>query len=200
MEGEAAVGGVEVRENRPDAALLKSPTLETGESVSITVKPSPNNSSEEVTGEVLNLWMRRARRKFLRGVTVIKITPTGKLVKRGLFIGAKPEYLELISTKLFNTAHHLSDIQTVVQGHASPDFAAFRRLEPNRMPKAEKSLVIHAGDSIISVVFMSVADRMDAQMLIEVERELALAAFRDQAVVTTDRGPSTSDEIVNNTE
>ena len=30
MEGEAAVGGVEVRENRPDAALLKSPTLETG--------------------------------------------------------------------------------------------------------------------------------------------------------------------------
>eukprot|EP01055_Gregarina_sp_Pseudo9_P002433 Gregarina_sp_Pseudo_9__2432@NODE_2722_length_897_cov_119_513986_g2492_i0_p1_GENE_NODE_2722_length_897_cov_119_513986_g2492_i0NODE_2722_length_897_cov_119_513986_g2492_i0_p1_ORF_typecomplete_len144_score31_24SRPalpha_N/PF04086_13/0_11_NODE_2722_length_897_cov_119_513986_g2492_i0392823 len=44
-----------------------------------------------VTPANLYLWLRRCSRKFNRGVTVIKVLPNGKIVRRQLFIGAKPE-------------------------------------------------------------------------------------------------------------
>eukprot|EP01053_Blabericola_migrator_P009469 Blabericola_migrator_1__9468@NODE_5135_length_864_cov_111_718946_g3261_i0_p1_GENE_NODE_5135_length_864_cov_111_718946_g3261_i0NODE_5135_length_864_cov_111_718946_g3261_i0_p1_ORF_typecomplete_len124_score10_84_NODE_5135_length_864_cov_111_718946_g3261_i0207578 len=48
----------------------------------------------EVNEKVLHLWLRRARRKLRNGVTVIKVTNTGKLVRRQFYIGAKPEVSE----------------------------------------------------------------------------------------------------------
>lgn len=54
----------------------------------------PVDENAPVDNEVMTLWLRRARRKFRNGVTVIKITPSGKLVRRQLFIGAKPEVID----------------------------------------------------------------------------------------------------------
>lgn len=87
-----------------------------------------------VTPEVMKGWIRRARRKLCsEGATVIKVTPKGKLVKRQLFVGAKPHYLELISAKLFDTAYFLGDIVKAEHGLNSQDFQAFKDLEPERL-------------------------------------------------------------------
>eukprot|EP01055_Gregarina_sp_Pseudo9_P002554 Gregarina_sp_Pseudo_9__2553@NODE_2821_length_859_cov_139_902439_g2492_i1_p1_GENE_NODE_2821_length_859_cov_139_902439_g2492_i1NODE_2821_length_859_cov_139_902439_g2492_i1_p1_ORF_typecomplete_len158_score41_05SRPalpha_N/PF04086_13/0_13_NODE_2821_length_859_cov_139_902439_g2492_i175548 len=77
-----------------------------------------------VTPANLYLWLRRCSRKFNRGVTVIKVLPNGKIVRRQLFIGAKPEYIELTSTKLFDIAYHLGDIESISQGIQSAEFGA----------------------------------------------------------------------------
>ncbi|EZG89039.1 hypothetical protein GNI_003320 [Gregarina niphandrodes] len=170
---------------------------------------SPDLSKESVNDEVLQLWLRRCRRKYLQGVTVIKVCSNGKLVKRQLYIGAKPEYLELISSKLFDTAYHLSTLETVECTLESTDFDAFRLLQPGCMPKKDKSLVIRindntamgtraemspnahgtAGGRIVSLVFQTVEDRRDAQIYLRAQittlRSVGQNALRDYERVKT---------------
>lgn len=131
-----------------------------------------------VDNTVLNLWLRRAQRKFRNGVTVIKVTSTGKLVRRQFFIGAKPEYIELISTKLFDIAYHLTDVTHIEHGLNSPDFDTYWKTSSQRVPKAEKSLVVHVAGITLSLVFISESDRRDAQMLLRVERRATLDRYK----------------------
>lgn len=56
------------------------------------------------------------------------------MVRVGSFDGyIHPQYLELVSTKLFDTGYHLSDILQISSGCKSEDFEAFRTGEPTRM-------------------------------------------------------------------
>eukprot|EP01056_Protomagalhaensia_sp_Gyna25_P003021 Protomagalhaensia_sp_Gyna_25__3020@NODE_2787_length_889_cov_882_983529_g406_i2_p1_GENE_NODE_2787_length_889_cov_882_983529_g406_i2NODE_2787_length_889_cov_882_983529_g406_i2_p1_ORF_typecomplete_len219_score26_92_NODE_2787_length_889_cov_882_983529_g406_i278659 len=129
---------------------------------------------------VLSLWLRRAQRKFRNGVTVIKVTSTGKLVKRQFYIGAKPEYIELISSKLFDIAYHITDVTRVELGSDSPDFEAYRNTG-DRQPKAERSLIIYVSGVCLSLVFISESDRRDAQFLLRVERRATINHYRHMA-------------------
>eukprot|EP01055_Gregarina_sp_Pseudo9_P001952 Gregarina_sp_Pseudo_9__1951@NODE_2343_length_1032_cov_159_238671_g2158_i0_p1_GENE_NODE_2343_length_1032_cov_159_238671_g2158_i0NODE_2343_length_1032_cov_159_238671_g2158_i0_p1_ORF_typecomplete_len199_score45_09_NODE_2343_length_1032_cov_159_238671_g2158_i0341937 len=131
-----------------------------------------------VDNTVLNLWLRRAQRKFRNGVAVIKVTNTGKLVRRHFFIGAKPEYIELISTKLFDIAYHLTDVTHIEFGTNSPDFEVYWKTSAERVPKQERSLIIHVSGITLSLVFMTESDRRDAQMLLKVERRATLDRYK----------------------
>eukprot|EP01054_Gregarina_sp_Poly1_P001039 Gregarina_sp_Poly_1__1038@NODE_1254_length_4617_cov_189_936703_g101_i1_p3_GENE_NODE_1254_length_4617_cov_189_936703_g101_i1NODE_1254_length_4617_cov_189_936703_g101_i1_p3_ORF_typecomplete_len153_score13_34_NODE_1254_length_4617_cov_189_936703_g101_i1177635 len=119
-----------------------------------TSPETPLPDFTHVDNTVLNLWLRRTHRKFRNGVTVIKVTSTGKLVRRQFFIGAKPEYIELISSKLFDIAYHLTDVTHIEHGLNSPDFEKYWKSSSERVPKSERSLVIHVSNITLSLVFM----------------------------------------------
>ena len=48
-------------------------------------------STKTVSEEVLRGWLKRAKYYFVRGVIVFKVSSQGKLVRRTVFVGTKPE-------------------------------------------------------------------------------------------------------------
>eukprot|EP01057_Protomagalhaensia_wolfi_P005634 Protomagalhaensia_wolfi_Nauph_80__5633@NODE_64_length_4083_cov_335_176558_g37_i1_p3_GENE_NODE_64_length_4083_cov_335_176558_g37_i1NODE_64_length_4083_cov_335_176558_g37_i1_p3_ORF_typecomplete_len176_score27_55_NODE_64_length_4083_cov_335_176558_g37_i122142741 len=130
-----------------------------------------------ITPTTLYLWLRRANRKFTSGLTVIKVLPSGKIARRQLFIGAKAEYLELTSSKLFDIAYHLGDIEAVRKGMHSPDFGALLISESARRPNPSKCLVIQLSEATISLIFKTEADRRDAQFLLRVQKRAVIQRY-----------------------
>ena len=66
--------------------------------------------------------MRDAPPQFRQGVFVVKVGPTGRLLKRTVHLGLKPEYLELTSKKFFDVRFHITDILNVtVRDSATAD-------------------------------------------------------------------------------
>lgn len=123
---------------------------------------------ENVTAEVLEGWLKRARRKFSKGVLVIKVTSQGKPVRRTVFVGAKAEYFEITSAKLFDVGYHMLDIQSVTSGSDSPDFDVFRSVQVDQKANAEQSCVVRVESRPISLVFKTAADRRDFVFLMRV--------------------------------
>lgn len=123
----------------------------------------------------LRHWLRRAKRKFRNGIYVIKVGHTGKLLKRTVFIGLKPQYLEITSRKFFDIGYHVSEVATVEMGLNS---VAFEQLAKNlttgvRMPKAEKTCVVRVGSVDVSLIFEYEGDRRDFMFLLCVEMRAA---------------------------
>eukprot|EP01054_Gregarina_sp_Poly1_P004523 Gregarina_sp_Poly_1__4522@NODE_2429_length_2147_cov_248_568269_g1543_i0_p1_GENE_NODE_2429_length_2147_cov_248_568269_g1543_i0NODE_2429_length_2147_cov_248_568269_g1543_i0_p1_ORF_typecomplete_len216_score30_74_NODE_2429_length_2147_cov_248_568269_g1543_i013181965 len=133
--------------------------------------------AESITAASLYLWLRRCSRKFTSGITVIKVLPNGKIVRRQLFIGAKPEYIELTSSKLFDIAYHLGDIESINKGIQSPEFGALLVLDDVRRPKPNKCLVIKLSEATISIIFKTETDRRDAQFLLRVQKRAVVQRY-----------------------
>eukprot|EP00917_Polyrhabdina_sp_WS-2016_P029053 GHVP01061914.1.p2 GENE.GHVP01061914.1~~GHVP01061914.1.p2 ORF type:complete len:189 (+),score=34.23 GHVP01061914.1:1785-2351(+) len=121
-------------------------------------------------------WLRRARRRFRKGVQVIKITAHGKLVKRTVTYGAKYECLEISSAKLFDVVYHIGEIFYVKEGAESPEFDKFRVEQPERVPKDGKSAVLGTENKTISLVFRDESERRDFVWLLRCE----CAIFEDK--------------------
>eukprot|EP01068_Selenidium_serpulae_P003862 Selendium_serpulae@DN3313_c0_g1_i6.p1 len=69
------------------------------------------------------------RKKYIKGVKVLKISTEGKPLKRIVYINAKPEYFEITgmrTTKLFDMARHLSGVEAIELKDKSPEFECFR--------------------------------------------------------------------------
>eukprot|EP01071_Lankesteria_metandrocarpae_P008034 Lankesteria_metandrocarpae@DN4847_c1_g1_i1.p1 len=139
--------------------------------------PEVIDDNREVDEVVLKNWLRRARRKFWHGVVVVKVTSLGKLVRRVIYVGAKPEYFEISSAKLFDIGYHLSDVDEITLGNDSPDFQAFFATSPPRSPKAEKSCVVHIESRPMSLVFKTESDRRDFVFLMRVELRAVRARY-----------------------
>lgn len=134
-----------------------------------------------ITPDVLRGWLRRARRKYREGVFVLKMSSQGKLVRRTIFVDAKPEYFEITSAKLFDLGYHMSDIDAVVVGCDSPDFDAFAKQNPQRLPNPDKSCVVHVESRTISIVFKTESDRRDFVFLVRVQMRALQSKYSSAA-------------------
>eukprot|EP01053_Blabericola_migrator_P003255 Blabericola_migrator_1__3254@NODE_195_length_11539_cov_221_635547_g168_i0_p6_GENE_NODE_195_length_11539_cov_221_635547_g168_i0NODE_195_length_11539_cov_221_635547_g168_i0_p6_ORF_typecomplete_len231_score55_01Mucin_bdg/PF03272_13/1_9e02Mucin_bdg/PF03272_13/4_7_NODE_195_length_11539_cov_221_635547_g168_i022012893 len=190
-EGAASYSGQEAEEATGSAAEVypEEPTVSRGSRVNFgpTLSAQVSQNSQILLSEapvdvgltsgLLYLWLRRCQRKFTAGLTVIKVLSNGKIVRRQLFIGAKAEYLELTSSKLFDIAYHLGDIVEVNHGIQSPEFGALLIADENRRPKPNKCLVIKLSEASISLIFKTEADRRDAQFLLRVQKKAILQRY-----------------------
>lgn len=127
------------------------------------------HEEQPITPAVLRGWLRRAKRKFRNGVIVLKVTSMGKLARRSVFVGAREEYFEITSAKLFDLGYHMSDIDEIKTGCDSPDFESYKSQNPERMPNELKSCVVKVKTRPISLVFKTEADRRDFIFLMRVE-------------------------------
>ncbi|KAH0481831.1 MAG: hypothetical protein KVP17_002029 [Porospora cf. gigantea B] len=119
--------------------------------------------------------------QFRQGVFVVKVGPTGRLLKRTVHLGLKPEYLELTSKNFFDVGFHITDILnvTIQLGTDSRDFEEFFKSldEGGPRPKEEKSIVIFTPNKTVSLVFEYVDDRRDFMLLLLYEIKAAQTRY-----------------------
>lgn len=136
----------------------------------------PEIGEREITPVILRGWLQRARQKCKEGLTVLRVTSAGKLVRRTVYVDAKPEYFEITSAKLFDLGYHMSEIADLVTGCDSPDFEAFGKQTPDRLLNPTRSCIVRIEGRTISLVFKTVSDRRDFTFLMRVQ----MKALRDK--------------------
>eukprot|EP01068_Selenidium_serpulae_P014432 Selendium_serpulae@DN609_c0_g1_i1.p1 len=84
---------------------------------------------------IVHLWASDVKMRYKNGAVVGKISDKGKFLKRKIHIGAKSEYFEMSSGKLFDTGIHLLDVEGVYLGDGHRNFATHKDLQLVEMKK-----------------------------------------------------------------
>lgn len=137
--------------------------------------------NDDVRPAHLAMYHKRCKRKFRNGVFAIKVGSTGKLLKRTVFVGLKPEFFEVTSKKFFDEGFHLSEVIHVRLGTVSDAFDEYARSMPPGapLPKDNKSCVVFARDTSVSLVFEFEDDRRDFLFVMHMEMHAVKAKYAD---------------------
>eukprot|EP00918_Siedleckia_nematoides_P036199 GHVU01078664.1.p1 GENE.GHVU01078664.1~~GHVU01078664.1.p1 ORF type:complete len:153 (+),score=11.57 GHVU01078664.1:785-1243(+) len=117
----------------------------------------------------LKLYLSKCRLDFEDGVEVRKVGHNGKLYKRTVHIGSKPEYFEITSAKAFDAGYHVSDIMETETGNNSECFQKYDQLtDPEKKMDANRCAVVHLETKNISLAFRTVSLRNEFVFLLRV--------------------------------
>eukprot|EP01068_Selenidium_serpulae_P003859 Selendium_serpulae@DN3313_c0_g1_i3.p1 len=118
------------------------------------------------------------RKKYIKGVKVLKISTEGKPLKRIVYINAKPEYFEIAgmrTTKLFDMARHLSGVEAITFRDKSPEFERFRAVHARgteEITPVDTCCVVTFSDRTISLVFENHCQRNEFVYVLSVLRRI----------------------------
>lgn len=142
--------------------------IDVKENDSGVITPGGEQVEGEVTLEILKGWLNLCDLKFQKGVSVLKVTSAGKVVKGTVFINAKNQCLEVKCPNISELCVHVAEIECVKPGCQSSDFAAFKQSN-DKTPDETKCCYVKLGPQIYSFIFKTSIDRRDFIFLLRTE-------------------------------
>eukprot|EP00923_Selenidium_pygospionis_P009251 GHVN01015815.1.p1 GENE.GHVN01015815.1~~GHVN01015815.1.p1 ORF type:complete len:308 (-),score=44.11 GHVN01015815.1:1581-2504(-) len=130
----------------------------------------------------MRVYLNLVRDRFKAGHDVIKIASSGAPYKRKIYVNAKPEYFEISSGGLFDTARHFLDIDSVEVGEGSPDFAKMRAKGKTGSQSITTAhcCVVHCQDRAVSLVFRKTPTRNEFVYLLRVCRQVTAERYLER--------------------